>query len=183
MSHICPFTSISAATILVNPGHYLTFGLLLTSSSEKTMAPHSSTLAWKIPQMEEPGGLPSMGSYRVGHDWSDLAAAAAVVKNLPASTGDVRDVGSISGSGRSPGGGHGNPLQCSCLENPMDTGAWWPAVHRVAQAWTQLKRLRTHSVYWNAFLRCNLVFGIQTDCTFFYPLCYGLFPLGCTFWI
>ena len=44
---------------------------------EKAMAPHSSTLAWKIPWMEEPGGLPSMGSYRVGHNWSDLAAAAA----------------------------------------------------------------------------------------------------------
>ena len=44
---------------------------------EKAMAPHSSTLAWKIPWMEEPDGLPSMGSHRVGHDWSDLAAAAA----------------------------------------------------------------------------------------------------------
>ena len=44
---------------------------------EKAMAPHSSTLAWRIPGTEEPGGLPSMGSHRVGHDWSDLAAAAA----------------------------------------------------------------------------------------------------------
>ena len=47
------------------------------------------------------------------------------VKNLPANAGDIRDVGSISGSGRSPGGGHGNPLQDSWLENPMDRGAWW----------------------------------------------------------
>ena len=47
-----------------------------------------------------------------------------VVKNLPASVGDIRDIGSISGLGRSPGGGHGNPLQYSCLENPMDRGAW-----------------------------------------------------------
>ena len=49
---------------------------------------------------------------------------APVVKNLLANAGDVRDVGSIPGSGTSPGEGHGNPLQCSCLENPMDRGAW-----------------------------------------------------------
>ena len=49
---------------------------------------------------------------------------ALVVKNLPANAGDIRNVGWISGSGRSPGGGHGNPLQCSCLEHLMDRGAW-----------------------------------------------------------
>ena len=59
-----------------------------------------------------------------------------VVKNLPANAGDVRDMGSISGLGRYPGGGHGNPLQYSCLENPMDRGAWRATVHRVAQSWT-----------------------------------------------
>ena len=48
------------------------------------------------------------------------------------------------GSGRSPGGGHGNPLQSSCLENPMDRRAWWATVHRVSQSWTQLKWLSTH---------------------------------------
>jgi len=48
-----------------------------------------------------------------------------VVKNLPANAGDIRDVGSISGSGRSPGEGNGNPLQSSCLENSMNRGAWW----------------------------------------------------------
>ena len=47
------------------------------------------------------------------------------------------DQGSISGSGRSPGGGNGNPLQYSCLENPMDRGAWWATVHGVAKSWTQ----------------------------------------------
>ena len=47
-----------------------------------------------------------------------------MVKNLPANVGDIRDVASILRSGRSPGGGHGNPLQCSCLENAMDEGAW-----------------------------------------------------------
>ena len=50
---------------------------------------------------------------------------ALVVKNPPANAGDVRDTGSVPGSGRSPGGGHGNPLQYSCLENSMDRGAWW----------------------------------------------------------
>ena len=62
-----------------------------------------------------------------------------VVKNLPANAGDLRDVDSISGSGRSPGGGPGNPLWYSCLENPMDRGAWQATVHRVARSWTQLK--------------------------------------------
>ena len=59
-----------------------------------------------------------------------------MVKNLPANAGDVRGVGSISGSGRSPGGGHGNPLQYSCLENLMDRGAWWAILHKVSKSWT-----------------------------------------------
>ena len=70
---------------------------------------------------------------------------ALVVKSPPASAGDVRDVGSIAGSGRSPAGGHGNPLQYSCLENPMDRGGWWATVHGVAKSWTRLKRLSTHA--------------------------------------
>ena len=70
---------------------------------------------------------------------------ALVVKNLPASAGDIRDVGLIPGLGRSPGGGRGKPLQYSCLENPMDRGAWWAMVHRVANSWTRLKRLSTHA--------------------------------------
>ena len=57
-----------------------------------------------------------------------------MVKNSPASAGDVRDVGLMPGSGTSPGGGHGNPLLYSCLENPMDRGAWWTTVHRVAES-------------------------------------------------
>ena len=56
-----------------------------------------------------------------------------VVKNPPASAGDARKADSIPGSGRSPGGGHGNPLQCSGLENPMDRGAWWATVHGVSE--------------------------------------------------
>ena len=53
-------------------------------------------------------------------------------EDLPAKVGDIRDMGSIPGSGRPPGGGHGNPLQQSCLETPVDRGAWWATVHRVA---------------------------------------------------
>ena len=66
---------------------------------------------------------------------------ALVVKNPSANARDARDTGLISVSGRSPGGGHGNPLQYSCLENPMDRGAWWATVHGVAESWTRLKRL------------------------------------------
>ena len=70
------------------------------------MAPHSSTLAWKIPWMEESGVLQSMGSLRVGHD----------------------SVTSLSLFTFMHGKGNGNPLQCSCLENPRDGGAWWAAI-------------------------------------------------------
>ena len=61
-----------------------------------------------------------------------------MVKNLPANAGDVRDLGSIPQSGRSPGEGNGNPLQYSCLGNPMDRGAWQATVHGVAKSWTRL---------------------------------------------
>ena len=57
-------------------------------------------------------------------------------KNLPANAGDIKDTGSIPGSGRSPEGGHGNPLQYSCLENPMDRGAWRAMVHSVTKSQT-----------------------------------------------
>ena len=67
-----------------------------------------------------------------------------MVKNPPATAGDVRDVDLILGSGRSPREGHGNPLQYSYLENPMNRGAWRATVHGVTQSWTQLKQLSTH---------------------------------------
>ena len=57
-------------------------------------------------------------------------------KNPPANAGDIRDLGSVPGWGRSPGGGHGNPLQYSCMENPMDRGAWQGIVNKVAKSWT-----------------------------------------------
>ena len=67
-----------------------------------------------------------------------------VVKNSPANVGDVRVVGSIPGSGRSPGGGHGNPLQYFCLKNPMDRGNWQATIHGITKSWTRLS-LHTHT--------------------------------------
>ena len=64
---------------------------------------------------------------------------ALAVKNLPANAGDARDPALIPGSGRSPGGGDGNPLWYSCLENSIDRGDWWAIIQWVAKSWTQLK--------------------------------------------
>ena len=87
------------------------------------MATHSSTLAWKLPWTEEPGRLQSMGSLRVRHDWvTSLSLFLSWI-----------------------GEGNGNPLQCFCLENPRDGGAWWAAVYGVAQSWTRLKWLSSSS--------------------------------------
>ena len=68
-----------------------------------------------------------------------------VVKNLPVNAGDLRDLSLIPESGRCPGGGYGNPLQYSCLENPMDRGTWRATVRRVAKSHTPLKQLSTHT--------------------------------------
>ena len=88
------------------------------------MAPHSSTLAWRIPWMEEPGGLQSMGSLRDTTERLHFHFSLSCI-----------------------GEGNGGPLQCSCLENPRDGGAWWAAVYGVAKSHTQLKRLSSSSVY------------------------------------
>ena len=93
--------------------------------SKKAMAPHSSTLAWKIPWTEEPGRLQSKGSLRVWDDW----------------------VISLSCIGE----GNGNPLQCSCLENPRDGGACWASVYGVTQSWTRLKRLSSSKQYFSQY--------------------------------
>ena len=85
------------------------------------MAPHSSTFAWKIPWTEEPGRLQSMGSLRVRHDWATSLSLSCI------------------------GEGNGNPLQCSCLENPRDGEAWWAAVYGVEQSRTRLKQLSSSS--------------------------------------
>ena len=68
-----------------------------------------------------------------------------MIKNLPTNAGDIRDVGLIPELGRFPGGGHGNPLQYSCLENLRDRGAWGAAVHRVTKSQTRLKQLSTRA--------------------------------------
>ena len=68
-----------------------------------------------------------------------------MVKNLPANAGDLRGVGLIPGLGRSPGVGYGNPLQYSCLEIPMDRGAWWATVRGVAKSQARLKQLSIHT--------------------------------------
>ena len=77
------------------------------------------------------------------HLWA--SQVALVVKNPPASSGNIRDIDSVPQWGGFPRGGHGNPLQYFCLENPMDRGAWWATVHRVAKNWTRLKQFSTHA--------------------------------------
>ena len=90
------------------------------AASEKAMAPHSSTLAWQIPWMEEPGRLQSIGSLRT--EWLHFRFLLSCI-----------------------GQGNGNPLQWSCLENPRDGGAWWAAICGVAQSQTRLKWLSSSS--------------------------------------
>ena len=90
---------------------------------EKAMAAHSSTFAWKIPWTEEPGELQSMGSLEL----------------------DTTERLNFHFSLSCIGEGNGNPLQCSCLENPEDRGAWWAAVYGVAQSQTCLKHLSSSS--------------------------------------
>ena len=101
------------------------------------MAPHSSTLAWKIPWTEEPGRLQSMG-----REESDRTERLHFHFSLSCT-----------------GEGNGNPLQCSCLENPRDGGAWWAAVYGVAQSRTWLKRLA-------AVAAAELKMTFKSNCTF-----------------
>ena len=92
----------------------------------------------------------------------------SVEKESASNAGDAGDTGLIPGSGRSSGGGHGNPLQYSCLENPMDRGAWWVRVHRVTKSQTRLKQLSTHAHYLT-----NVFISPQTHSSFFPSLCDG----------
>ena len=106
---------------------------------EKEMATHSSTLAWRIPWREEPSRLQSMGLQRVRHDWAtSLSFTFPGGSDGTESVCDMADLGSIPGSGRSPGERNGNPLQYSCQENSMDRGAWGTIVHAVLKNWTWL---------------------------------------------
>ena len=79
------------------------------------------------------------------------------VKNLPANAGDIRDLGWIPGSQRSPGGGHGNSFQYSCLLNPMDRGAWLAIVHEVTKSQTQLNNLACMQVKNNSTIKKNQI--------------------------
>ena len=94
-----------------------------SGDAEKAMAPHSSTLAWKIPWLEEPGRLQSKGSLRL----------------------DTTEQLHFHFSLSCIGAGNGNPLQCCCLENSRDRGASWASIYGVAQSWTRLKRLSSSS--------------------------------------
>ena len=110
---------------------------------EEEMATHSSILAWKIPGTEEHGGLPSVGSLTLScaderTEATDQTCGSgslgncfdgSVGKESACNAGDTGNSGLILGSGRSSAGGNGDPFQYSCLENPMDRGAWWAAVH------------------------------------------------------
>ena len=146
------------------------------------MAPHSSTLAWKIPWTEEPGGLQSMGSRRVRHDWETSLSLFTFMHwrrqwqptpgLLPGKSHRQRSLVSCEESDMTEqlhfhsslwciGEGYSNPLQCSCLENPKDGRAWWAAVYGVAQSRTRLKRLSSSSsstVSGTNVLFCTLLF-------------------------
>ena len=106
-------------------------------------------LALTIPWTDKPGGLYSPWGRKESDRSEQLtlwaSQVALAVQSTPANTGDMRNIGSVSRLGRSPGGGHGNPLQYSCLKNPKDRGAWWATVHRVAKSRTRLKRLSMHT--------------------------------------
>ena len=86
-----------------------------------------------------------------------LIQVALVVKNLPATAGDWRDMGLIAVLGRSPGGGHGDPLQYSCLESPVDREAWQAMAHRVTKSWRWLKQLSAHACCFSLLNRKSLV--------------------------
>ena len=114
------------------------------------MAPHSSTCSWKIPWMEEPGGLQSMGSLDTTERLHFHFSLSCIEE------------------------GNGNPLQCSCLENPRDGGAWWAAVSGVAQSRTRLKQLSSSSSIYNVCVHTHYV-NIKTETTFFINILLTLF--------
>ena len=130
---------------------------------EKAMARHSSTLAWKVPWMEEPGRLQSMASLRVS------------------TTERLHFHFSLSYIGE----GNGNPLQCSCLENPRDGGARWAAIYGVAQSQTGLKRLSSNSSSSSAVVQSHALYRPQICfipnfmcCEFFLSLETSLLLIG-----
>ena len=114
-------------------------------------APALQPLEGSIPPL---GLLPSLFSETSDHPLQATGfPGGSLVKNPPAKVRYARDVGSIPGSGRSPGGGHGNPLQYSCLENPMGRGTWWATVHGVTKSWTQLSMPALHYLGYSSLRR------------------------------
>ena len=114
---------------------------------EKAIATHSSILAWKIPWTEVPGRLQSIGSQRVRHDWETSLSLSCT------------------------GEGNGNPLQCSCLENPRDGRAWWAAICGVAQSRTRLKQQQQQQQQQQNHQRSPWILESVT-----YPFSRGIFP-------
>ena len=142
------YSSTLASRILwtEGPGGLLSMGQSRTRlkwlsmhALENEMATCSSIPARRIPGTEEPGWLPSTGSHRVGQKWLSSSSSRELCgwdgKEPACNEGDPW---LIPGSGRSCGVRNGYPLQCSCLENSMDKGAWWVTVHRVAKSQTRL---------------------------------------------
>ena len=118
----------------------------MASPTQGTWVWGSSGRWWRI---GEPGMLQSMGSQRVEHHWvTEQQGGTSGKENLPANAGDIRDAGLVPASRRSPRGGHGNPLQCSYLENPLSRGVWWATVHKVAQSQTWLNRVSMNTCKW-----------------------------------
>ena len=123
--------------IIVASIHWALVGTVL----EKAMAPHSRTLAWKIPRTEEPGRLQSMGSHRVGHNWATSLSLFTFMHWRR----------------------KWQPTPCSCLENPTVRGAWWAAVCGVAQSRTRLKRLSSSSRHSMLGILAEWLFGPHKD--------------------
>ena len=118
---------------------------------EKAMATHSSVLAWRIPGTQEPGGLPSLGSHRVGHDWNDLAdthvgSGGSVVKNLHTNTGVTGDASWILSQEDALKEEMTTHSSILAWKIPWTRGAWWATVHRVAenQTWLNEHEHKTH---------------------------------------
>ena len=118
--------------------HYGTVHIwnFLELRTEKAMAPHSSTLAWKIPWVDEPGRWQSMGSLKIGHHWATSLSLFTFLHWR-------------------------RKWVCSCLENPRDGGAWWAAVYGVAQSWTRLKWLSSSIRTKNLSKEKNKSLGIE----------------------
>ena len=114
----------------------------MTESSQQSEWKNSSFLCYFLTWKPQPCQFNWLNFYQLLDTWG--SQVALMVKNLTANIGDIRNTSQIPGSGRSPGEGHSNPLQYSCLESPLDRGAWRATVHRLSQSWARLKWLIMH---------------------------------------